>query len=363
MKKSNEKFLHNYMNAYAACGEEYSSEAESIKYGQNVWVDYVTPFVDEVNVDAYGTAYGIIKSESPDPLRVVIEAHADEICWMVNYIEPDGTLRVKRNGGSDNMIAASKKVVVRTHKGEYHNGVFGSTAIHTRDKYTTTGQDLHELWVDMGLDKKGVDELGIEVGNMVIFSDKFSKLGNFWCGRALDNKIGGYIIAEVARKLKDNNIKLPFDLYVTNSTTEEVGLFGAKKIAKFLQADLALVHDVCHDTHHGGLSKAKEGDVKGGSGPSIQYTVQNHRKIQKKIREVASGNNIPLQLEIGSYGNDTMGFYLENTPTCIISTPLRHMHCTTEMAHVDDVKNAIKLFYETLKSIDPSFINAVNNKV
>ncbi len=279
-------------------------------------------------------------------------------------IESDGMLRVKRNGGSDNMIAASKTVVVRTHDGKYHRGVFGSTAVHTRDKYTVTGPEQHELWVDMGLDKKGVDEAGIEVGNMVIFDDKFSKIGNFWCGRALDNKIGGYIIAEVAKKLKKDNVKLPFDLYVVNAVQEEVGLYGAKMIAQRLAPDFALVHDVCHDTYHGGLSKAKEGDVKGGKGPSIQYTVQNHRKVLKKIRQVAADKKIPLQLEIGSYGNDTMGFFLANggTPTAIISSPLKHMHCTSEMVHTDDVKSAIKLFYETLKAIDVDFINDLHNR-
>jgi len=350
------KFLFNYMDAFSPVGEEFEC--------QKVWTDYITPFVDDVQLDPYGTAYCLIKSETENPLTVVLEAHVDEICWMVNMIDPDGMLRVKRNGGSDNMIAASKTVVVRTHDGKYHRGVFGSPAVHTRESYTVKGPEPHELWVDLGLTRDEVDKNGIEVGNMVIFDDKFSKIGNYWTGKSLDNKIGGYIIAEVARKLKQDNIKLPFNLYIVNSVQEEVGLHGAKMIAHRLKPDLALVHDVCHNTNTPKMDESKEGKVIGGKGPSIQYTTQNHRKVLKKIREVAKNKNLPLQLEIGSYGNDTMGFFLANggTPTAIISTPLKYMHCTVEMAHTDDVSNATKLFLETLKSIDVDFINDLHNR-
>lgn len=350
------KFLFNYMDSFSPVGEE--SE------GQKVWTDYIAPFVDDVQIDPYGTAYCLIKSESENPLTVVLEAHADEICWMVNMIDPDGMLRVKRNGGSDNMIAASKTVVVRTHDGKYHRGVFGSPAVHTRENYTVKGPEQHELWVDLGLNRKEVDALGIEVGNMVIFDDKFSQIGNYWTGKSLDNKIGGYIIAEVARKLKKGNIKLPYNLYIVNSVQEEVGLHGAKMIAQRLKPDLALVHDVCHNTGTPGIVNTKEGNHKGGEGPVLEYSPQNHRKVIKKIKSVASANNITTQASIGSFGNDTMGFFLANggTPTAIISTALKYMHTCVEMAHVTDVENVTKLFLETLKSIDAAFINDLHNR-
>jgi tetrahedral aminopeptidase len=223
------------------------------------------------------------------------------------------------------------------------------------------GYEQHELWVDCGLaDKEAVLAAGIEVGNLITFDTQLEEIGDYYVGRSLDNKIGGYIIAEALRKIAEKGIKLPYDLYVVNSVQEEVGLYGAKKIAKQLQADIALVHDVCHNTNTPKVDKAKDGDNKGGEGPCLEYTAQNHRDINKMLREIAKSKNIPVQLTVGSYGNDTMAFFMENTPTAILATPLKYMHTTVEMAHKDDVKACIKLFVEFLKTLTPEKIDKIN---
>lgn len=357
---TSKEFLYAYHNAFSPVGQETE--------GQQIWIDYVKQFVNQVKVDAYGTAYAILPGNQPIladrmgvPYKVVIEAHCDEIAWIITQIEKDGYIRVKRHGGSDNMIAASKTILVHTHDGQKIPGVFGWPAIHTRDKYTENGPEQHELWVDLGVDSdEKVKELGVEVGNIITFDDQFSELGDYYVGRSLDNKIGGYIIAETLKRIKEENIQLPYDLYVVNSVQEEVGLYGAKMIAKRLKADLALVHDVCHNTNHPKMNKAKDGDVKGGEGPALEFTAQNHKGIIKKLREVAKDTSIDLQLHVGSYGNDTMAFFLENTPTAILATPLKYMHTTCEMAHKKDVENCIILFVEFLKNIDPSWIDIIN---
>jgi putative aminopeptidase FrvX len=350
-----EKFLEKYLNAFSPVGEEHE--------GQKIWVDEVRPFADEIVSDAYGTAYALKRGTiKENPRKVVIEAHCDEIAWIVTQIEKEGFLRVKRHGGSDNMIASSKTVLIHTRSGETVPGVFGSPAVHVREKYTEMGPDQHELWIDLGFDSdESVKSCGVEVGNLVTFDDQFKKIGNYYVGRSLDNKIGGYIIAEALKLISQEGIQLPYDLYVVNSVQEEVGLYGAKMIAKRLQADIALVHDVCHNTSTPKMDKAKNGDIKGGSGPTLEFTAQNHRKIIAKVREVAEANSIDFQLQVGSYGNDTMAFFLENTPTAIVATPLKYMHTTVEMAHVDDVENCIVLFTEFLKSIDPDWIWHVKN--
>lgn len=353
------KFLKKYLDAYAPVAQE--SE------GQQVWCNYVNNFADSVAVDSYGTAVAIrlagFRSSLVETKKVVIEAHCDEIAWIITQVESDGMIRVKRHGGSDNMIAPSKSVIIHTHTGKKVAGVFGWPAAHTRDNYTEKGYEPHELWIDTGVaNKEAVEALKVEVGCLVTFDTPFSELGDYYIGRSLDNKIGGYIIAETLRRLYTSEIRLPFDLYVVNSVQEEVGLYGAKMIAKKLQADIALVHDVCHNTNTPKLNKAKDGDIKGGLGPCLEYTAQNHRKINTKLREIATDLNIPLQLTVGSYGNDTMAFFLENTPTAILATPLKYMHTTVEMAHKEDVESAIDLFYEFLLNITPEWIDGVNNK-
>ena len=350
----NKEFLKNYLNAYSPVAQETE--------GQRVWIDYVKDFTDEVKLDAYGTAYAILKGkQGPTPnKKVVLEAHCDEIAWIVTYIEKDGFLRVKTHGGSDNMIAPSKSVMVHTHDGNKVPGVFGSPAIHVREKRTEMGTEVHELWVDLGVDSdEKVKELGIEVGNIVTFDTQFSELGDYYVGRSLDNKIGGYIIAETLKNLA--GVELPFDLYVVNAVQEEVGLFGARLIAQTIRPDIALVHDVCHNTNHPKMNKAKDGDIKGGEGPCVEYTAQNHRKIIKLFKDVANKNNINLQNTIGSYGNDTVSFFLENIPTAIVASPLKYMHTTVEMVHKKDVEDAIQIFTKSLTSITPEWIDDVIN--
>ena len=361
--KDNKKFLFKYLNAYAPVAQE----AE----GQQIWKDYIKPYVSHIDEDSYGTAYGVYRSQSylPNSLgnirnvpKVVIEAHCDEIAWIITQIEDSGMIRVKRHGGSDNMIASSKSVWIHTHTGKRVRGVFGWPAIHTRSHSNEEGPKQHELWVDTGLkDKKAVHKAGVEVGNIITFDTQLEMMGDYYVGRSLDNKIGGYIIAEVLRKLHKKRVELPFDLYVVNAVQEEVGLHGARQIAQTIQPNLAIVHDVSHNTNTPGYNLAKHGDVKGGMGPTIQYTPQNHRKLNQLIRESAKSKKIPLQLEVGSMGNDTMAFFLENIPTAIISSPLKYMHTTVEAVHKKDVKNAIKLYIEVLKNLSPEFLNNISN--
>lgn len=349
------KFLYDYLNAYSPTAQEGE--------GQSIWINQIGSYVDETKVDAYGTAYGIKHSYSSDAPKVIIEAHCDEIAWIITNIEESGMIRVKRHGGSDNMIAPSRTVIIHTHDGDKVRGVFGWPAIHTRKEQTSKGYEQDELWIDTGLEDKEVVELaGVEIGNIVTYDTQLEQIGDYYVGRSLDNKIGGVIIAEVAKRLSEENIVLPYNLYIVNSVQEEVGLHGAKLIAKQLNADLAIVTDVCHNTNTPGMNKAKDGDVKGGKGPVFEYTAQNHRKVIKQLRYVADQRGIPYQLAVGSYGNDTVAFFLENTPTAIISMPLKYMHTTVEMAHVEDVEHCINLYVDYLKNLTINDIKDINNK-
>lgn len=348
------EFLKNYLNAHSPVAQEYE--------GQKIWVNEIEKLADEVKVDAYGTAYAIKYGDPQikNRKKVVIEAHCDEIAWIISHIESDGYIRVKTHGGSDNMIAPSLPVLIHTHDGQKVPGVFGSAAIHTREARTEMGSAVHELWIDLGVETtEDVKKLGVEVGNLVTFNTQVSALGDYLVSRSLDNKIGGYIILETLRNLK--HATLPYDLYVVNAVQEEVGLYGARLIAQTIKPDLAIVHDVCHNTNHPKMNKAKDGDTKGGHGPVLQYTAQNHRKILKLLKQVSEEHMIKIQNTVGSYGNDTVSFFLENVPTAIISSPLKYMHTTVEMVHIQDVESAIELFTMSLVKITPEWIENVND--
>lgn len=353
-KEQSRNFLEEYMNAYSPVAQEWE--------GQEIWSSYVKQFVDKMNCDNYGTVYGIIRSKAQDGkkesqrYRVVIEAHCDEIAWQVTHVDGNGIIHVTKCGGSDAAIAPSKKCIIHTKSGKRVPGVFGFPAIHVRKTAEEKAPKPENLTIDVGYNTRAtvIEKFGIEPGDMVTFDEKFSVLGWHYTGKALDNKIGGYIIAQVARKLKENNIELPYDLYIVNAVQEEVGLLGAKNIAQRLKANVALVHDVCHATDGvPGMSKIKNCDIATGSGPTLEYASQNHRSLLRFIREVADKEKIPYQVEVGSQGNDTMGFFLADTVTAIIASPLKYMHTTCEMVHKKDVTMAIELFYHCLVNMQP----------
>ena len=339
----NLEFLEKYVNAYSPVSQEME--------GQLVWSDYIKDFVDEIHSDNYGNVYAVIKGTSD--YKIGIEAHADEISWRITHIS-DGLIYVKRNGGSDAVIAPSKKILVHTRKNGKISGVFGMPAIHTRNTADEKSLKVENLFIDLGYDtNEKIKEIGVEIGNIVTFEETFSILGEYYLGKSLDNKIGGYILTQVARKLKENNIVLPYDLYICNSTTEETGLHGSAALAKNLNLDLCVVHDVTHHTNTPTISKIKEGDTKCGLGPVIEYSFQNHTKLIDFIRDVSDENNIKYQISAGTTGNDTMSFFQQGSVTCIVASPLKYMHSTTEMCHIDDVENVIELFYKTLLKLSP----------
>lgn len=353
-KEQSRLFLEQYMNASSPVGLEME--------GQTIWANYLKPYVDKLDSDNYGTVYGVVRSKEQDGkkesqrYKVVIEAHCDEIAWSVTSIDGSGMIHVAKCGGSDAAIAPSKKVIIHTKDGRKVRGVFGFPAIHVRKIAEEKAPKPETLTIDVGYNTRStvVEKLGIEAGDLVTFDEEFSVLGWHYTGKALDNKIGGYIIAQVAKKLKENNITLPYDLYVVNAVQEEVGLLGAKNIAQKLKANVALVHDVCHATDGvPGMSKIKNCDIATGAGPTLEYASQNHKKLLSFIRDVAAKEKIPYQVEVGSQGNDTMGFFLADTVTAIIASPLKYMHTTCEMVHKKDVTLAIELFYHCLVNMKP----------
>ena len=339
-------FLKNYLNNPSPTGFESK--------GQKLWLDYLKPYIDDYIVDTYGSVVGIINPEAK--YKVVIEAHADEISWFVHFITKDGFIYLRRNGGSDHQIAPSKRVNIHTEKGMV-KAIFGWPAIHTRSAKDEKKPQLDNIFLDCGANTKAeVEKMGIHVGCVVTYEDKFMTLNDrYFVGRALDNRIGGFIIAEVARLLKKNKNKLPFGLYITNSVQEEGGLHGAKMIVETIRPDVAIITDVCHDTNTPMINKIKQGDLKCGDGPVLSYGPSVQNNLLKLIVNTASKNKIPFQRLAASRvtGTDTdaFAFATGGVASALISLPLKYMHTTVESAHIKDVQLVIELIYHSLLKI------------
>lgn len=341
------QFFEAYINNASPTGFEAP--------GQKMWLEYVRPYIDAYEVDPYGTTYGIINPGQD--YKVVIEAHADEISWFINYITDEGIMYVVRNGGSDHQIAPSKRVNIHTDNGIV-KAVFGWPAIHTRrGGEKEQAPSMKNIFLDCGAKSKSeVEEMGIHVGCVVTFEDEFMTLNDrYFVGRAMDNRAGGFVIAQVARLLKENNISLPYSLYVVNAVQEEIGLRGAQMVAERIKPDVAIVTDVTHDTTTPMINKITHGDVKCGDGPSMTVGPAVHNNLLRLIQDTAKEKEIAFQREAASRstGTDTDAFAYSNAgvPSALISLPLRYMHTTVEMAHRDDVEGVIKLIYETLQRI------------
>lgn len=340
MDKKSKQFLYSYLNNTSPTGFETS--------GQHIWLDYLKAYSDEYISDNYGSVAAVINPGKK--YKVVIEAHADEISWFVKYIADDGYLYVTRNGGSDHMIAPSMRVNILTAKGPV-KGIFGWPAIHVRLADKEVSPNTDNIFIDVGCSSKDeVEKLGIHVGSVAVFEDELMELnGTYLTGRALDNRIGGFMIAEVARKIKENKIKLPFSLYVVNAVQEEIGLRGAEMISRKIKPDVAIITDVCHDTHSPLYDKKKQGDQKCGKGPVLTYGPAVQNNLLKMVIEVAEKHKIPFQRAAvsRSTGTDTDSFAYsgEGVPSALISLPLKYMHTTVETVHKKDLEQVIELMY------------------
>ncbi len=341
-------FLFDLLNTPSPSGFEID--------GQRKWVAYVRPHADAVESDAYGSAWATLEGTAgPDAPRVLIEAHADEIGFMVNYISDEGFLSITRIGGSDRAIARGRRVRILGSEGEVR-GVIGNTAIHLRDAKDDKLPEWHELFVDVGARSRDeVHARGIRVGHPGVPDESVEELmpGRL-VGRALDNRIGGFVIAEVLARLAAEE-RPASTVYAANAVQEEIGGHGARMLAYRLRPSVAVVLDVTHATDSPGVSREKHGHVRLGGGPTVTHGTANHPAVVARLVEVAGREDIPLQHEASSRftGTDTDDIFASRSgvPSALVSLPMRYMHSTVEMVDLDDVDRCVRLLAAFARSV------------
>jgi putative aminopeptidase FrvX len=328
--------------------------------GQRKWATWVGKSADKVENDAYGSAWATLQGADAKAPRIMIEAHADEIGYMVKHINGDGFIYVDRVGGSDAATGRGRRVDILGDKGVVR-GVITNIAIHIRDRENEKAPQPHELVIDLGLpNAKAVTAAGIRVGHPMVYTDAAEFMGdNRLVGRALDNRVGGFIIAEVVARLAAKKKRCAATVQAVNAVQEEIGGNGASMIAHRLMPDLAIVLDVTHATDSPGVSKEKHGAVKLGEGPTLTHGSANHPLVVQRLMAVAEKASIPLQHESSSRytGTDTDVIFVqrEGIPSALVSLPLRYMHSVVEMADMGDVQRTIDLlvaFIERVKAGD-----------
>ena len=326
--------------------------------GQAVWRSYVSDYADKVESDAYGSASAKIET-NPDVMTVMLEAHADEIGMVVQHISEKGFIYLNKLGGSDSTIARAKRVNIHNKKGRV-TGVIGNTAIHLQNTKNGGGKQpaWKDIYVDIGVSDKEEALKLVQVGDAVTYTDEVEYLNDeIITARALDNRIGGFVIAQVLKNLNEKKKHLKVNVIALNSVQEEVGGFGARMMSYRHMPDAAIVTDVTHSTDTPGIDQREHGTVELGKGPSVQHGGANHPAFVSFIEEVAAGKKVDIQHEATSVrtGTDTDSIFYQRTgiPSALISLPLRYMHSPVETASLKDVEALINLMTETVLAMEP----------
>jgi len=321
---------------------------------RNLLKKHVSPYVDELKVDALGNLVCVKGSGRP---RVMLAAHMDEVAMMVRHVEDNGFIRIVRVGGLSPDILPGNEVRIRGSNGPVY-GVIGTVPPHIRKQVKARGEGrqvrFEDLYVDVGAEsRRAVEELGVRVGDFVFFTTCFRSLPNdYVMGKAFDDRMGCAVIASTLKELDG----FRGTLYAVFTVQEEVGLRGATVAAYNIAPDVAIVLEGTLAGDTPGIPP-QEAVTRIGKGPALRVmdaSMIANRRFLKFIEEVASRAGIPYQLQISpGSGTDAGRIHVSRSgvPSAVISVPCRYIHSPRCLASLKDFSSTVKLLTEVLNSV------------
>jgi len=339
------KLLEKLCNAVSVSGDE--SEVRKIV------LEEVKPYADEVKVDALGSVLVTKKGKGAKRVRVMLDAHMDEVGFMLVAEDGEGTYEFKTIGGIDSRNLAGKQVIV----GKDHTpGVIGARPIHlTTYNERRKSMSADSLRIDLGAGGKA------KPGDRGTFAPNFRRVGPSLMSKALDDRLGIATLIELIKSAPAN-----IDLLAAFSVQEEIGLRGAKVAAQYFKPDMAIAIDA---TPANDLPMQYEGEnifynTKLGFGPAIYInnssTIDDPRLV-KFLQETAEKSKIPHQIrQPGGGGTDAGAIQksLAGVPVVSVSVPHRYTHTAMSVSRLDDWKNTFALLYVALKRITPALLKS-----
>lgn len=323
--------------------------------GSGLYADYLREHVDECSTDVLGNTYASIDVAENLP-QIMIEAHIDEIGFQVLYVADDGCVYVRKNGGVDIQCVPGSKVVIFGRNGEIP-GVIGKTPIHLQNSQEREKTpELSSLWIDTGLDADEVKER-VSVGDVVALRQDAEMLGpHRITSKALDDKIGVYVVVEVMKRLGDERNSLRCNVQGVATVQEEVGCRGAIASGCIIMPDVSISIDVDFATDIPGCSKTKYGDIRLGGGVVVTCCLDSDMRIVEQLRKIASDKAIPIQCSARPYATggtnaSRIRTVQKGVRTVLLGIPCRYMHTPVEVCDMRDVESAISLITEYIKSI------------
>jgi putative aminopeptidase FrvX len=304
----------------------------------------IKKYVDDVSTDKLGNLIAHKKGKHP---KVMLAAHMDEVGLIVKGIGPKGRLFISAIGSLDPVMLLGERLHIETKKGIIH-GVITTSDVNDGEIVSTIPK-TEDLFVDTGLTRKQLEAIGIDVGHFLAFERDLYFLGSdkIICGKAFDDRIGCYILIELAKRLK--NIRN--EMFYVFTIQEEIGLVGAITSTYKVQPDWAIAIDTTETCD-------ASGDVTKtiGGGPCITIkdleTIGN-KTINKWLIDIAKKKKIPIQRDVTDVGMTdaaTISITRGGIPCTVVCVPIRNLHTATSVAHKDDIENTIKLLEELFKS-------------
>lgn len=311
----------------------------------NLFLREVSGCSDIQETDPLGNTYAWISSCN-DSSPIMIEAHCDEIGFQVIHISESGLLYVRRNGGVDEQCLPGSIVTIQTATGGYIEGVIGKKPIHliSQDDRRRTAE-IHQLWVDTGLAPKTVKQ-EVNIGAAVALSPNYRKLGSRIVSKALDNRVGLFVISEVIKNLYGKSLSRSVCAVAT--TQEELGSRGAVVAAYKCRPKVAITVDLDFATDLPDINPNRYGDVRLGNGVALPINADVSPKIFKRMVDICESHSISYQISArphstGGTNISRIQLSRDGIETMSLGIPCRYMHTPVEMCDIEDIKSAISL--------------------
>lgn len=335
------KFLKDIIDTPSVSGNEYMLQQKIINYMQDK--------CDNIITDHVGNVISVINENAN--VKILLDAHIDEIGLIINNVKEDGRCKMENVGGIRPSLYLGSQVQVITN-----NGIVDGVIAHYK-QIQNDKIEVSELELDLGTFSKEETLKIVNIGDYVIKKDSLIKLqNNNYAARAMDDKIGVYAILQAITLCKQNNIKQ--GVFASSTVGEETTANGAYCVSSTIKPTMAIVVDVMTDTSSL-PSLNNRSQVFLGKGPVLSVGGIMNQKLISLIKTIASNNNIPLQYATAgerTWTNaDKIHYTNSGIPTILLNIPLRYMHSSAEIINMDDINNLSNLIYLIIKEINDDF--------
>ena len=340
---NNKDFLHELLLTPSVSGHEEIIQQKTM--------EYTSAFCDRQEVDATGN---VLHRVNPDhPFQVLLMGHIDEIGFLVSHIDGSGMIKVVRNGGVRVPLYVGSPVQI-VHEGRKVPGVVCVVSSQVGNK------DLkaQDLYIDIGASSKEEAARYAAIGDPVCADTCVRELLNDnFSARALDDRIGAFIVMEALRVAKEKGVQI--GAVAATTVGEETSGRGAYWASTKVRPALAIAVDVTYVSDTPGTVPEDTGEVSLGKGPVLCTATMVNKKANSLLMQIAEEKGIKVQWEVatGHTGTDadTVHRTLEGVPVALVSIPNRYMHSSVEVCNYKDVEECITLLSELLLQITPDF--------